>query len=166
MVNDYDYWNSASREPSRLYFAYGSNLNTERLAKRCGYVEKVKTVVLPHYRLAFNTGNDLRSFANIVPSKRDVIEGVVYRISQYQEDQLDVYEGVSMGNYSKQYIRIDNDLVLCYFGEKPSTYNPDLDYLRIIHAGAKEHNLKRTKRIVEDLYETIISQYKNKIKYI
>jgi hypothetical protein len=123
-------------------------------------------VVIPNYRLAFNTGNYSTAFANIVPAKRDSIEGVIYRISQFQEDQLDVYEGVSMGCYSKQYLQIDNESVLCYFGEKPTDKYPDLEYLRIIYAGAKEHGLKKTMLTVENFYLKIREHYKNKINYI
>lgn len=42
-----------SRSPSRYYLAYGSNLDMERMGKRCPYAVVVGTTEIKGYRLLF-----------------------------------------------------------------------------------------------------------------
>ena len=42
-----------SRVPSRYYLAYGSNLDMERMGKRCPYAVVVGTTEIKGYRLLF-----------------------------------------------------------------------------------------------------------------
>ena len=42
-----------SRNPSRYYRAYGSNLDMERMGKRCPYAVVVGTTEIMGYRLLF-----------------------------------------------------------------------------------------------------------------
>ena len=47
-----------SRSPSRYYLAYGSNLDMERMGKRCPYAVVVGTTEIKGYRLLFKKEQD------------------------------------------------------------------------------------------------------------
>lgn len=69
---------------SVYYFAYGSNMNAERMLARDMGVEDSLAGRLAGYRLAFNkrAGSDENmAFANIVYDARSEVEGVLYRLS-------------------------------------------------------------------------------------
>ena len=52
---------------SKLYFAYGSNMNDEQMEFRCPDAEAVGTVCLEGYRLAFLSNGTGRGVSNILP---------------------------------------------------------------------------------------------------
>lgn len=86
-----------------LYFAYGSNLSVERLVKRVGKVKHCGTFKISDHKLCFNTGTQFTSFANIMYSEGDVIEGVIYEMTYGQLRLLDKYEGL----YERLFIELD-----------------------------------------------------------
>lgn len=49
-----------SRVPSRYYLAYGSNLDMERMGKRCPYAVVVGTTEIKGYRLLFKKSKSIR----------------------------------------------------------------------------------------------------------
>lgn len=77
----------------KLYFAYGSNMNLKQMAFRCPNAQAVDTVRLEGYRLAFcmNGGGD--GVATILPDPDGFVGGVLWRISERDEQSLDHYEG-------------------------------------------------------------------------
>jgi len=87
----------------RLYFAFGSNLHLQQMAKRCPESLYVGRARLPGYRWQINE----RGFANIVDSREDVVEGLVYALSEKDEARLDRNEGVSRQFYHKYYKTIE-----------------------------------------------------------
>lgn len=56
-----------SRNPSRYYLAYGSNLDMERMGKRCPYAVVVGTTEIKGYRLLFKKSKT--GFYTIPPDK-------------------------------------------------------------------------------------------------
>ena len=71
----------------KLYFAYGMNTNQEEMSYRCPGARALGRAILPGYRLEF------KSFATIVPSPTEQVEGVLWTITDTDELALDMLEG-------------------------------------------------------------------------
>lgn len=116
----------------RLYFAYGSNLSPEQMARRCPDSIFLGKATLRGHRWQINE----RGVANLGPvpvpaagskegrSSRgrsrsgddrgendSVVEGLIYAISAADERQLDSYEGVAKGRYDKFEVQVDYEPV-------------------------------------------------------
>lgn len=134
------------------YFAYGSNINLERLKNRIESFNSQKVYrgepfVLRDYALIFNAGMEFGTFsyANIVPQRGAKVEGVLYEITPEQFRRLDQYELF----YEKQYFQIDEDTIACtYVAKEGNTtkkeVKPDLNYLNTIIDGCLEEGLTAT----------------------
>ena len=70
-----------------LYFAYGSNLNPERIRYRIPEARAVGRAVLKGYKLTE------RLYADIDRSRGGRVEGAVYCVSETELRRLDAYEG-------------------------------------------------------------------------
>ena len=77
----------------KLYFSYGSNMNLNQMAFRCPNAEVVESVRLEGYRLAFRTNGGGNGVATILPEEGSYVDGVLWRISERDEQHLDHYEG-------------------------------------------------------------------------
>ena len=73
----------------RLYFAYGSNINLDQMARRCPYAEPIGPVELPNYRLAFRASG----VATILPEEGSTVHGLLWNLTPECELSLDHYEG-------------------------------------------------------------------------
>ena len=82
----------------KLYFAYGSNMNLNQMAFRCPDAEVVESVRLEGYRLAFRTNGGGNGVATILPEEGSYVDGVLWRISERDEQHLDHYEGFMLPN--------------------------------------------------------------------
>ncbi|MDR7415266.1 MAG: gamma-glutamylcyclotransferase family protein [Armatimonadota bacterium] len=132
------------------YFAYGSNLDSDRLHKRIGR-DRVDSKVgyLRDYRFAFNKkGNDGSGKANIVPRGGSQVWGAVYRLTSAELSYLDRCEGVP-GHYERRQVEVmtrEGEIIHAqtYIAnrEKVSAgLRPTREYLDHILKGAKEHGL-------------------------
>ena len=77
-----------------LYFAYGSNMNPERIRYRIPEARGLGRAVLKGYKLTE------RLYADIDRARGGLVEGVLYCISETELRRLDFYEG-----YPKTYER-------------------------------------------------------------
>lgn len=79
------------------YFAYGSNMNPERMRKRGVDFKQRRKGILRGYCLVFNkiaTGFPGAGYANIVPDESGLVEGILYEVEKDDiENKLDRYEG-------------------------------------------------------------------------
>jgi len=76
-----------------LYFAYGSNLSSRRLAERIPSAEPQGPARLPGYRLVFNKRSaDGSGKANLVPSPSEETWGALWSISRGAWPALDGFE--------------------------------------------------------------------------
>ncbi len=73
---------------SKLYLAYGSNLNKAQMAFRCPDAVPVGVTRIPNYELVFR-----RSYLTIEPKKGCSVPVGVWEISEEDEKNLDRYEG-------------------------------------------------------------------------
>lgn len=86
------------------YFAYGSNLDTEQIAKRTPYAKFVGRVALKNYKLTFVTYNYTwkGGVANIEPAEGDVVYGILWKFTDDMITKMDRYEG-----HPHKYVRHD-----------------------------------------------------------
>ena len=84
------------------YFAFGSNLWLEQMAKRCPDSRYIGRATLPDYQWQINQ----RGFANVVPCPGSCVHGLVYELNRVDEAQLDRNEGVNSGVYEKRYLDV------------------------------------------------------------
>lgn len=123
---------------SRLYLAYGSNTNVDRMKNRCLDAEIVGTSAIQDYRLAFR-GNARSGVLNIEPFTGSTIPVVIWKISEDDEAELDLYEGYPH-LYTKQIFTIEfngNQIEgMAYVMTPGHKYAPPFDlYLRICEEG-------------------------------
>ena len=81
-----------SRTPSKFYLAYGSNLDMERMGRRCPYAVPVGVTEIYGYRLLFKKSKT-GSYATIEQDANESVPAVVWKLSEYDELLLDRYEG-------------------------------------------------------------------------
>jgi gamma-glutamylcyclotransferase len=86
----------------KLYFAYGMNTNKEEMAYRCPGARALGKAILSGYRFEF------KSFATIVPSSKETVEGVLWTITETDESALDVLEGYPEF-YDKKTVSVKHD---------------------------------------------------------
>ena len=70
-----------SRSPSRYYLAYGSNLDMERMGKRCPYAVVVGTTEIMGYRLLFKKSKT-GCYATIEQDANESVPAVVWKLSE------------------------------------------------------------------------------------
>ncbi len=81
-------------------FAYGSNMNLNRLKKRVPSATKVCNASLEGYRFSFNKrSNDGSGKGNIQQTNidGDIVVGVVFEIDEKEKPALDAVEGLGNG---------------------------------------------------------------------
>lgn len=112
---------------TRLYFAYGSNLNLIQMKRRCPDAKPIGQMIIKGWKLVF------RGVADIVPEKGGQVFGGIWRITEADERKLDTYEGVRGGLYRKVYLPIrrfqGDDRVLVYVMNSDGIYPPSQGYL-------------------------------------
>ena len=91
-----------SRTPSKFYLAYGSNLDMERMGRRCPYAVPVGVTEICGYRLLFKKSKT-GSYATIEQDANESVPAVVWKLSEYDELLLDRYEGFPRYYYKKQF---------------------------------------------------------------
>lgn len=142
----------------KLYFAYGSNMDQERLESRVKTVTKIGVMRLPYWQLVFNCGPGDRRFANIIMTgdTRHTVEGVLYEMTAKQMRLLDGHEGCPDFYQKLAFPMQDNKTVYAYVCLNP-LYRPLpkskalADYMQHIIKGCKENNLAATLRVLHYL---------------
>lgn len=124
----------------KYYVCYGSNLHEEQMLRRCPDAAKIGSSLLPGWRLVFSR------VASIVPDKAAVVPVGLWRISETDEAQLDIYEGVRSGLYYKRTLLVpfEDRRIRCmtYIMTDISRVSPpSTRYVRIIAQGYRDFNL-------------------------
>ena len=131
-----------------LYFAYGSNMSTQRLAARIP-ARFITTALLPAYRLAFHQqGRDDFGKCDIVPaSGQSAVYGVIWKVASHHKLILDRYEGLNAA-HDETWLTV-TDLAgegqfeaQAYVGKITSIgMSPYTWYKHNVLAGVREHGL-------------------------
>ena len=77
---------------TKLYAAYGSNLNIGQMAYRCQTAKVVGSDVLENYRLLFR-GYSGNAVATIEPMEGFRVPVLIWKVTEHDEASLDAYEG-------------------------------------------------------------------------
>jgi len=106
-----------------LYFAYGSNLDWERMKERCPSAEFLCKASLPDYRIDFTRKSDILNcgVADIIWDENNKAYGVVYRIDEVDLGKLDKREGYIPQGDKNAYKRIETMVFEEDNREKPIT---------------------------------------------
>jgi cation transport regulator ChaC len=86
----------------KLYFAYGSNMWQQQMDERCPDHKYFGQGTLRGFRWIISA----RGYANVIQSDGDEVHGVVYRINEEDETNLDKEEGVHNGSYRKEVLPV------------------------------------------------------------
>lgn len=78
-------------EKTKLYGAYGSNMNLEQMSHRCSKAKVAGTGILEGYKLTFR--GRYKGVANIEACIGTVVPIVLWEITEDCERALDLYEG-------------------------------------------------------------------------
>ena len=135
-------------EKTKLYFAYGSNLNLTQMAKRCPNAKQLGSAYIPNWRLVF------RGVADIEPSRNadDLLPVGVWQITDECENSLDIYEG-----FPHLYRKITVNGMMTYVMNQKDLLPPSTHYFNGILDGYKDFGLK-----TNHLYESLgWSQFKS-----
>ena len=87
------------------YIAYGSNMVQEQMAFRCPDAKLIGMGYIEGVQLEFY----LHATVERTESKRSRVPVAVWEISEEDERQLDIYEGVKSGYYDKEYWTVTMD---------------------------------------------------------
>ena len=98
-----------------MYFAYGSNLNQQRMIERGVIFTEMRPAKLYDYELRFNKVSKQGAVANVIYKKDSIVEGILYRVQSL--DLLDKYEGVKSGHYNRVLLNVDGVLANVYICE-------------------------------------------------
>jgi len=127
------------------YFAYGSNMDRERMSERGVRFSRREWAILEGYRLVFNkiaSRDRKEGYANIVKDKDSHVEGVLYEIVDEDIEKLDRYEGYSH-HYYRQKLKVklasgETVEVLVYIAKEDMTaegLKPTKEYLNHLLKG-------------------------------
>lgn len=118
-----------------LYFAYGSNLWRQQMLGRCPEHREIGAGLLMGWRWIITT----RGYASIVVSEGDYVLGTVYELSEADVRNLDRFEDVAQGAYSKEMITIEVDVrylnCLVYIDHITDEGKPKEEYIARINNG-------------------------------
>ena len=84
-------------EAMPLYFAYGSNISVQAMARRCPRSKALDLARLERHRLAVMR----EGWLTAVPDARSAVHGVLWNLALSDVPALDRYEGLSQGLYTK-----------------------------------------------------------------
>ncbi|MYD97968.1 MAG: gamma-glutamylcyclotransferase [Gammaproteobacteria bacterium] len=97
-----------------LYFAYGSNMSSDRLRARTPSAVSLGRARLPGYALRWHKlGRDGSGKCDIELSDAPgtTVWGVLYEIDSTEKDRLDTVEGLGVG-YNEHTVRVETDAVV------------------------------------------------------
>ena len=95
---------------SLYYFAFGSNMDKERMEERTHESSERQKGVLKDWKLVFNKIKDEErgsGYANIEPEIGSIVEGIIYKVSEDAIRILDKWEGVPIA-YHKKTMLVEN----------------------------------------------------------
>lgn len=137
---------------TRLYFAYGFNLNLEKMNEKCTKPRVLGIARLPGHKIGFFEHSVVWDGAveTVVPDSQSEVWGVIYQLESYAWDQLDNCEDARLDgtgeyfHYPIEVIDMQNkprDISMYKKARLGVAKLPSTEYLNIIIQGAKEQGL-------------------------
>ena len=122
-----------------IYFAYGANLCKAHMALWCPGAEPIEPAILRDYRLVF------RFWADIAPSRGDVVHGGLYRVTKGDQASLEEFEDCPvLFERVGACVRTARGTVEAVTYRMRPGYSfapPAEEYLRLIHQGYRDWGL-------------------------
>ena len=121
-----------------LYFAYGSNMDADAMARRCPRARLLGPARLARWRFALMPSG----YATIVPDPRMNVHGALWDVAVADMSALDRYEQLAQGLYVKRSVPALRQPVgavqaLVYIGAQPEQGRAPRGYLDEIIAAAR-----------------------------
>ncbi|MBR90070.1 MAG: gamma-glutamylcyclotransferase [Verrucomicrobiales bacterium] len=125
----------------RLYFAYGSNLDPRQMTERCPGAKPMGAAALNGWRFLINR----RGYATVTPEPDSVVQGGLWVLTLAHEVDLDEYEGVAGGHYTKEQLEViyaaDRAKALVYVDPVMEPGRPWPGYMEGVLHGAAHFDL-------------------------
>jgi gamma-glutamylcyclotransferase (GGCT)/AIG2-like uncharacterized protein YtfP len=125
---------------TKLYFAYGMNTNRDEMSYRCPTAVPMGKAILPGYRFEF------KSFATIVPDTDSSVEGVLWTITDRDEQALDVLEGYPEF-YDKRHVTVQQGIdyiAMTYImNPREKGFGPSDGYYSMVSEGYQQFGLSQ-----------------------
>lgn len=129
---------------SKLYVAYGSNLNMEQMAARCPTATFVGAGVIEDYELQFK-GSLHGAHATITPKEGSSVPVGLWQIQKLDERRLDLYEGFPNYYFKRDVpVRVGNTVTMgmAYIMDLRMEFgNPSQHYYDTIYQGYEDCGL-------------------------
>ena len=139
------------------YFAYGSNIDENRMQERCPKSRLVGKARLEGYKISFSrySGKWNGGVADIIEAENSHVWGILYEITEDDLARLDKFEGHPNIYIRKKVIVIDdNDQEIEAFAyevvDKKDYIPPSPKYLSMLKSGAYKYNFPKSYQIVLD----------------
>lgn len=149
---------------TKLYAAYGSNLNKEQMAYRCPTAKPMAVATLKDHQLVFQ-GRPYGAHANVIPAKGEEVPVAIWEITEKDEAALDIYEGVKSGYYYRDVYEFDingETVEALIYIMTPNPYGRPADhYLQTIAEGYVAFNLP-----IKALNDAVIHARENTPEFI
>lgn len=121
------------------YFAYGMNTNAEQMKIRCPRSIPLGAAVLPNHRL------DFKSHATVTVDKKNYVDGVLWMITEEDEDSLDILEGFPK-YYLKKIVKVKHDgavvdAMTYYIPGHEQVFPPGEYYYEMVLEGYRKFNV-------------------------
>lgn len=121
----------------RLYFAYGSNMDSAQMEVRCPTAQLLGPAVLAQSAFFINANG----VASVRPDAAKRVHGLVWRLEAEDERALDRYEGVSHRLYEKRVVPVtfrgESLQALIYVASETSPGVPRAGYLEQVVTAMK-----------------------------
>lgn len=86
------------------YFAYGSNMNYEKISRRCRQPIFQGQALLRGYKFIINA----QGASTIIPDIDSEVYGILWQIRNIDEKRLDKYEAIDQGIYKKIFVNVES----------------------------------------------------------
>ena len=127
---------------SKLYLAYGSNLNLEMMKSRCPNANMVGHTLLKDYRLVYKGYDKYNAYLTIEPCEGKIVPLGIFNVSLSDRFKLDIYEGYPSLYHIEKKVITRNGLEskgFIYVMNNGYDYNiPSEDYILECYKGYKD----------------------------
>ena len=144
-----------------LHFGFGSNLQMSFLKEILPSAEFIQKAYIPNYEIQFNFFSKIQNagISNIMPAPGKMVHGALFEVPEQELLDLDVKEGVYIGDYERQtFVALGDDgkwheADLYRVIDPQGPFRPAKNYVKGMLDGARELNLDPSYvKKIEDFY--------------
>ena len=124
-----------------LYYAYGSNMDREHMARICTRAKAYGLARIKHYRFVITAGGH----GSIAPHRGANVWGVLWRVTAVDVAALDRYEDLANGLYRQEMLPVHHDekllSALVYIATNATPGRASPRYRALVIGAAREWKL-------------------------